>query len=167
MGGLAVNAWAIPTPTYDIDLCADLDEAHVPELLKALEAEGFVPPPTSGIESVGKAGFREVSVQWPFQGGLIPADIFIALDEFQRQALVRARRIELDEGFQTHVLLPEDLLVYKLIAYRAKDRAGIERLLAVQQSLEWAYVRRWAEHYDLAVRWREVLREAGIEEPPA
>ncbi|MEK7468019.1 MAG: hypothetical protein AAB074_11440 [Planctomycetota bacterium] len=24
IGGLAMNAWSIPAPTYDIDLCADL-----------------------------------------------------------------------------------------------------------------------------------------------
>jgi hypothetical protein len=24
IGGLAMNAWSIPAPTYDIDVCADL-----------------------------------------------------------------------------------------------------------------------------------------------
>jgi len=163
MGGLAVNAWAIPAPTYDIDLCADVGEEHVPDLVRALEAEGFVPPPTSWIESVGQARFREVSVHWPFQDGMIPTDIFVALDAFQKEALGRRRTVELDEGFSTDILAPEDLLIYKLIAYRPKDRAAVERLLMVQRSLDWAAVRRWALRYDVAARLDEALEQAGLQ----
>jgi hypothetical protein len=164
MGGLAVNAWSVPAPTYDIDLCADLTVEEAPDLVRALEAEGFTPPLTGWVESVGAAGFREVSVGWPFQGGAIPAVVFIALDEFQKRALHRARRVELADGLASPILIPEDLMVYKLIAYRPKDRAAIERMLAVQDALDWPDVRRWAVHYGVESRFREALREAGIDE---
>lgn len=111
------------------------------------KTRGSPPPLTGRVESVGRAGFREISVGWPFQGGVIPADLFIALDPFQQEALQRSRPIELDDGFTTPVLLPEDLLVYKLIAYRPKDRAAIERLVTVQTHLDWGRVGAWAAHY--------------------
>jgi hypothetical protein len=152
MGGLAVNAWSIPAPTYDIDLCVDLPEEAVPALIRELESEGYSPPPTTWLESVGRARFREISVHWPFQGGLIPADLFVALDEFQREALGRRRTVELDEEFKTDILTPEDLLVYKLIAWRPKDCAAIERLTMVQTSLDWDRVRRWARVYGVEDR---------------
>ena len=155
MGGLAVNAWSIPAPTYDIDLCADLPEEAVPALVRELESEGFAPPPTAWLESVGRARFREFSVHWPFQDGLIPADFFVALDEFQMEALGRRRNVELDDGFTTDILAPEDLLVYKLIAWRPKDRAAIERLTMVQTSLDWDRVRRWARVYGVEDRLQE------------
>ncbi|MBI3273494.1 MAG: hypothetical protein HYZ53_31205 [Planctomycetes bacterium] len=75
MGGLAVNAWTIPAPTYNIDLCIDAREEDVPALIRVLEAEGFVPPPSAWLESVGTPKFREFSVSWPFQDGLLPTDI--------------------------------------------------------------------------------------------
>jgi hypothetical protein len=156
MGGLAINAWSIPVPTYDIDVCADLPEELVPPLLRELESEGYVPPATDYIESVGKARFREVSVHWPFQGGLIPADLFVILDPFQKEALGRRRKVALDDEFETEILTPEDLLVYQLIAWRPKDRAAIERLTMVQTSLDWDYIRRWACVYGVEDRLNEV-----------
>lgn len=162
MGGLAINAWAIPTPTYDIDLCVAASEGDVPSLVRALAAEGFIPPPTPWLESVGRAKFREFTVSWPFQDGLIATDFFLALDPFQAKALDRRRTVELDDGFQTEILVPDDLLVYKLIAWRKKDQEAVERLLAVQRDLDWPYVRAWAERFGVVERFRESLRDAGI-----
>ncbi len=166
MGGLAMNAWTVPAPTYDIDLCVELAEEGVPGLIRALESEGFVPPPTAWLESVGTAKFREFSVSWPFQEGLIPADFYLALQPFQREAMTRSRLAELDDGFSTRILVPEDLLVYKLIAWRKKDQAAVERLLAVQRDLDWTCVRRWAQEYGVTDRLNEAVRDAGLEKPP-
>lgn len=162
MGGLAVNAWAIPAPTYDIDLCISLPEAEVARLVKDLEKDGFVPPTTSWIETIGRAKFREFSVTWPFQDGLIATDFFLAEDPFQVKALERRRTVELDEGFRTEILSPEDLLVYKLIAWRKKDQEALSRLLAVQRQLDWAYVRTWASRFGVLERLREAMSDAGL-----
>ena len=86
---------------------------------------------------------------------VFPADFFVALDEFQMEALGRRRTVELDDGFTTDILAPEDLLVYKLIAWRPKDRAAIERLTMVQTSLDWDRVRRWARAYGVEDRLQE------------
>lgn len=162
IGGLALNAWTIPAPTFDIDLCAALAPEAVPELVRRLEEEGFAPPPTSWLESIGPARFQEFTVHWPFELGMRPADIFLATDPFQKEMLARSRRVELDTGFITAVATPEDLLIYKLLADRPKDRAAVERLLAVQQELDWAYVRRWTARFGLEERLVAALREAGL-----
>jgi len=164
IGGLAMNAWSIPVPTYDIDVCAELDPEDVPDLIAELDRKGFVPPATAWIESIGSARFQEFTVHWPFQDGLRAADIFLATDAFQRNALARRRRVELEEGFQTDVVTPEDLLLYKLVAYRNKDRAAIERLLAVQSALEWEHVRKWAARLGVTARLEEALRDAGLDQ---
>jgi hypothetical protein len=165
MGGLAINAWSIPSPTFDIDLCVDIGIEAVPGLVKGLEEAGFIPPPAEWVEFVGQAKFKEISVGRPFQGGVFPTDLFVELDGFQKEALDRSRPVELQEAFRTPVLLPEDLLVYKLIADRPKDRAAVERLLAVQTELDWPYVRRWAGHYGVVERFREALRQSGLDVP--
>lgn len=163
IGGLAMNAWSIPAPTYDIDLCADLVPEQVPALISELDRAGFVPPPTSWLNSVGTAKFQEFTVHWPFGTGLRAADIFLATDAFQKSALSRRRPVELAEGFRTSVISPEDLLLYKLVAWRAKDRAAIERLLAVQSNLDANYLREWAGRLGVIPRLNESLREAGPE----
>jgi hypothetical protein len=144
IGGLAMNAWSIPVPTYDIDICADLDPEHVPDLIAELDRAGFVPPATPWLESRA-------------------ADVFLATDAFQKSALARRRRVELEEGFHADVIAPEDLLLYKLVAYRNKDRAAIERLLAIQSALEWGHVRMWARRMGVTSRLEEALREAGLD----
>jgi len=165
IGGLAVNVWSIPTPTYDIDLCADVTLDDVPALVADLDRAGYVPPTTSWIESIGQARFREFTVHWPFQGGLRAADIFLATDAFQKSALTRRRLVELDAGFEAYVISPEDLLLYKLVAYRNKDRAAIERLLTVQPTMDWSYVRPWAQQLRVTPRLVEALRDAGLDPP--
>ncbi|GIW71013.1 MAG: hypothetical protein KatS3mg102_0555 [Planctomycetota bacterium] len=162
IGGLAMNAWTIPVPTYDIDLCAELEPDDVPALLEELEAGGFVPPPTSWIDAVGPARFRELTVHFPYGSGLRPVDIYLATDAFQREALARRRGVELDAGFFAYVATPEDLLVYNLLAWRPKDRSAIERLLLVQRDLDWDCVRGWSARFGVEDRLREALSEAGL-----
>lgn len=167
IGGLAVNTWAIPLPTYGIDLCIALAPGDVPSFVQALEPLGFIPPETTWIESVGKERFQEFTVHWPHGVGVRAADVFLATDPFQRQVLARRREVELEAGFRTSVATPEDLLVYKLVAYRPKDRAAIERILAIQGDLDWSYVRHWVERFGVKARLSESLREAGLSEPPS
>jgi len=90
-------------------------------------------------------------------------DVFLSGEPFTRSALSRRRTVELEPGFRTEVVGPEDLFVFMLVAYRPKDRGAIDRLLAVQRDLDWTYVRRWTDRFDALDRFRE----AGIPEPPA
>lgn len=159
MGGIALNVWTVPAPTYDIDICVAVPEEELPALRTALDRAGFLMPATSWIESVGSAGFKEMTVSWPFQEGLIPADIFLAWDPFQKEALVRRREVELDDGFRTWVVSAEDLLIYKLVAWRRKDQAAAENLLALQENLDRKHIDRWCGHFRVADRLRELLND--------
>lgn len=163
IGGLAMNVWAVPVPTFDIDLCAAIRPEDVPALLRVLEPAGFIPPPTPWIESVGSTRLQEFTVHWPHGLGVRPADIYLAVDAFQQSALSRRRRVELEAGFWADVVTPEDLLVYKLIAWRNKDRAAIDRLLAVHPVLDWEYVRTWTRRFGIEDRLEQARREA---DPP-
>jgi hypothetical protein len=58
-------------------------------------------------------------------------------------------------------------MIYKLVAWRPKDRAAIDRLLSIQRTLDWNYVQNWADRFGILERFREALREARIPEPPS
>lgn len=111
-----MNVRAVPLPTFDIDLCTAIRPDEVADVIALLERDGFIPPPTTWIESVGSQKFQEFTVHWPFGLGVRPADIYLATDEFQKSAPARRRRVDLEVGFASDVVTPEDLLRYKLVA---------------------------------------------------
>ncbi len=57
-------------------------------------------------------------------------------------------------------MLPEDVVVHKLIAYRHRDRADIHEILRCQAGLDRVYIERWCEFWGVVDRWRESLAEA-------
>lgn len=58
MGGLAVRFWAIPRPTYDVDLTILADDRQVLILLDRLEKGGYAIPPQKRPGD-GGTSFRE------------------------------------------------------------------------------------------------------------
>jgi hypothetical protein len=53
IGGVAMGAWAVPRPTFDLDLAVASTPARVPALLKAFEEAGFV------VEEAFRKGFAD------------------------------------------------------------------------------------------------------------
>jgi hypothetical protein len=77
-------------------------------------------------------------------------DILIEEVPFQTQALERSR---------DHVVSAEDMIVFKLIAWRPRDRDDIESILAnapVATHLDLAYIDRWAAEWEVAERWESI-----------
>jgi hypothetical protein len=60
----------------------------------------------------------------------VDVDITFGWLPFEREALDRAERLDLG-GVVMPVARPEDLVIYKAVAWRDRDRADIERLLAL------------------------------------
>jgi predicted nucleotidyltransferase len=60
----------------------------------------------------------------------VTIEVSLAWLPFEEEALARANQIEIG-GVTLRVATPEDLIVYKAAAWRDRDRADIERLLAL------------------------------------
>lgn len=163
MGGIALNVWAVPAPTFDLDFSVALPPERIQDLLKWFDDDGYSTPAAAYPNHVGPHRFPKTSVQFVFEKRMLDIDIFFAESTYQQSALQRRREVELAQAFRTWVLLPEDLLLHKAIANRKKDRVAIERLLAVQQELEWSYVGRWAMPLGVADRIRAALKDAGLD----
>lgn len=86
-------------------------------------------------------------------------DLLLAETDYQRLAIERASIERRADGTTLRVLRIEDVLVHKLIAGRARDRADIEDILACRPELDVAYVERWAEYWDVLSLWYELRRE--------
>lgn len=160
MGGIAANVWSVPTPTYDLDLTLDLPRDDVDRMVDLLQREGFHPPLTNYVNGVGVERFPKVSVHFDFEGRMYDVDLFLAEHPIQRSALDRGIRIEIDTGLYVPVMTVEDLLLHKLIAYRPKDRATIQRLMIMQPDIDRGYMDRWLDRLHLRSKWEDALRDA-------
>ena len=58
------------------------------------------------------------------------------------------------------VLAVEDVIVHKLIAWRARDRDDIDSILSTRPLLDHAYIQQWTQEWQVADRWAEALGAA-------
>jgi uncharacterized nucleotidyltransferase DUF6036 len=71
-----------------------------------------------------------------------PMELTLAWLPFEATALKRAELIDI-EGRRVPVALAEDLVIYKAVAWRDRDRADIERLLVTHgDAMDLAYVKK-------------------------
>ncbi len=159
MGGFAVRTWAIPRPTYDVDIAVAVDEKTLPLLLEALDAAGFDVPEEHrrGFRDT-IAGMEKVKVTRFAEGSLWDLDLFIAQGAFFAAALPRRRRRML-EGRETTVMAPEDVIALKLLAHRRKDQLDVEEILKVTRALDLEHLREQARLLDVEARLDAFLSE--------
>jgi hypothetical protein len=75
-------------------------------------------------------------------------DFIVATTDYQHLAIERARH---------HVLTVEDVLIHKLIAWRARDRDDVRSILSTGLPFDRHYVDHWATEWAVEDRWREAL----------
>jgi hypothetical protein len=80
-------------------------------------------------------------------------DAILAETPYQLAALGRAV-----DGFLT----VEDVIVHKLIAWRAKDQDDIESILSTRPTLDEAYIEHWATQWQVIERWSEAKRRWAV-----
>jgi len=73
-----------------------------------------------------------------------PLDLFFAYDPLHDRCRERARRVPFGPGPEIPILSAEDLVVFKVLFDRPKDRRDIEEILfSLGDELDTTYVREW------------------------
>lgn len=126
IGGLAVIARGIPRQTVDIDATLWAEGLDVGDVLPALAAEGLLPRTP---DAVSFARERHVLLLRHEPTGT-PVELILAYLPFERSALERAELVDFG-GVTVPAATAEDLIVYKTVAWRDRDRSDVERLLAL------------------------------------
>lgn len=167
LGGYAVTTWGIPRATFDVDLLIESDDVGLGEYFRALERRGFA------VDDAYKAGWRDRIRDMPlvkvqiFRGTRsVSGDFFLVTTPLQRSAFARARSIELHElGRHVRVVSPADLVLFKLLADRPKDRLDISNVFTVQGVPDREYLTEWATRLGVAERLARAIDEAGPTPP--
>lgn len=131
----AVRYRSQPRETTDVDFLV----RDMRDLPARLEADGYE------VKVVSEPGDPEPYLAF-LRGNGVRVDIMVAQTEFQRSALDRAI-----DG----VITVEDVIVFKLLAWRARDRADIDSILAAGHDLDKGYIQHWVDEWQVTDRWAE------------
>lgn len=122
IGGIAVIARGVPRLTVDIDATAWGEAVSLETLFSTLETHEIVPRIPQAEDF---ARSRQILLLEHRPTGT-PLDISLAWPPFEREALCRASPVDFG-GVTIPVAQAEDLLVYKAVAWRDRDKEDVER----------------------------------------
>ena len=148
IGGLAVSLRAEPRFTADIDIVVAADLLDPPDLLSYTPGSTFQPLLEDEAETFQEFQHIVPLIHTPTG---TKVDLAIGLSGFEQQAVERAEVIPLF-GQPVRVVAAEDLLLFKVMAGRARDDQDATNLLLRQGSkLDWEYLTETAAGLDEAL----------------
>lgn len=164
IGAAARNAWAPPRLTTDLDFTIAAGQEVYQAVVDALAQLGYVvaavhrADPDEDVPAVTL--FRNDAAAAPYR----QVDVLVAGTTFEREAIDRAVPMLLGD-VSVRVVTREDLIVYKLIAWRPRDRLDIQDVIATAraagEALDWTRIRDWAEAWEVVARLDDALAESG------
>lgn len=164
VGGYAVVAWGIPRATYDVDVLVASSPEKLTGLFAACEKRGFA------VDDSYKSGWLDriremplVKVQLFRAGRPVTADVFLVSTPFQEAAFARRCRVEVAGVAESvPVISAADLILFKLLAGRPKDKLDVHNVLTVQGIPDPEYLREWARRLQIEAALDTALSEAGL-----
>ena len=156
-GSIALNYYALPRLTRDIDIVAELGREDTDRVHELFRDDFYV-----DREAVRRA-IEDRGMFNAIHGALvIKVDFVVRKDsEYRREELARRRRVQV-EGQELSIVAPEDLIISKLdwARYNRSEvqLADIRSLLASVPALDEAYLAHWTGRLGLDTLFREVRR---------
>ena len=162
IGGIAKAAWGRARATRDIDIAISVDASGLTTLQSTLAAYGF--ETTTMVGSTDADGRPDIFVaKGPFG---VPVDVLVAKTPFEEDAVARSVPIEL-LGQRVHVVTAEDLVFYKLLAGRPRDRDDVLDVIRAQiaggRPFDWARLTRLSGEWEIEDTLAAVRKEAGVD----
>jgi Nucleotidyltransferase of unknown function (DUF6036) len=166
IGGTAVILRGVARLTDDVDATVWAERVDLDQLLAILarqEIVGRVPDAEAFARERQVLLLRHLPTETPME-------LSLAWLPFEREALQRAELLDVG-GVDIPVAAAQDLVIYKTIAWRDRDRTDVERLLrAYADEIDLAYVRlviaEFAEALDEPERVEDFERLLGRALPP-
>ena len=127
-GAQAAIVWGSPRYSADVDITVSLDREAVPSFIATLKAHGFdlVFDDAEFVDRTRVIPFRHRPTQ-------IRLDVVLSGPGLEEEFLQRCLDVEV-KGKTIPVITPEDLIILKTLAGRAKDIEDIKGVLSVQRT---------------------------------
>jgi hypothetical protein len=158
-GSLASSYHGEPRATRDVDIVIDPDPDTLARLVDGLAAEGFYVDRAAALDSLAtRTQFNAIGADASKVDFIIRRDRPFSVEEFGRR-----QKADL-LGTPGFIATAEDLVVAKLewAASSGSDRQlrDVAGIVAIAETLDVAYIDRWATSLGLADAWRTIGNEA-------
>jgi hypothetical protein len=138
IGGIAVILQGVPRVTRDVDATVDASTGTLEDVAKHFEAHGIT---TRIADALEFARTSQVLLLKHESSG-VDVDLSLAWLPFEKEAIAARERISRGR-LSADIATPEDLVIYKAVAWRPQDQQDVERLLALHaQRIDLSRVRR-------------------------
>ncbi len=155
IGGLAAIARGVVRHTDDADATVWAPDVDVSSLLDALARNGIV----GRISDVKAFAAQSQVLLLVHKASGVPMDVTLAWLPFEREALGRAETVAVG-GLELPMASAQDLVVYKTIAWRDRDKHDVEALLRLhRKKIDIAYVRDRVREFAEAIEEHERIHE--------
>lgn len=161
IGAVPLAAWGQARASTDADFVVSLDLLGAWDLDVKMAKAGFAK--VAGPAQIPQSTL--IVSNYVFERAEIPfkVDVFLSTTEWDRLAL--SRRVKVRFGKRDYWLATaEDLLLYKLMAWRKRDVEDAASIVERSgDSLDWDYVREWARRLHVDQVLAQLLRDMGRE----
>ena len=139
IGGIAGALHGIPRATADADVLFAIEKIRLSGFLDHLENKSFSFDKQKVLKELSSDGLSSIS----YQNRRI--DLLMPILPFFHKALERTRTTTFFDQ-PIRIISPEDLILFKLIAFRPQDQEDIQAILAIKgkDQLQLNYLREWA-----------------------
>ena len=166
IGAAAVARWGFPRATHDVDFTLAFPSERSLEVDAILERAGF--ERLKPVMGIGPARLEYSKYWFPGPSGEpndgIGVDVFYTTTEWQHEAMGRrvAARLQ-SEWAPYYIASKEDLLIYKVAAFRLKDVGDLEGIMERQyDKLDWNYIQRWARELGILTDVEDLVEQYQI-----
>lgn len=146
IGGLAVAVWGEPRLTRDVDMKVSLQRDEASRLLDLLT------PDYTLLSREPERTLRRMGILFVQDADGLRLDLLLADTPFDVQVIQRARPVEIQPNLTIIVCTPEDLILYKMISTRPRDREDVRGIVRRQEkALDNAYILHWLRQFEQAL----------------
>ena len=133
IGGVALQRWAVPRLTNDVDLTLLTGFGNEEKFISRILGE-FEPRVADAVNFALRSRVLLVSYE------NVGIDISLGALEFEALAVARASSWKPLPDISLTTCSAEDLVVFKSFADRLQDWADVENILNIQNNLDWVYI---------------------------
>ena len=155
IGGIAVIARGIPRHTDDVDGTIAADGVDLDELVRILAKHEIEPRVADAIQFA----LQHQVLLLVHAPSATEIELSLAGLPFEQEALARAERLDVG-NVQARIATAEDLVVYKAVAWRERDKSDVERLIQLHHDkIDFVRVERIVGEFAAALETPERLDE--------
>jgi hypothetical protein len=154
IGGQAVLLYGEPRLTRDIDVTLGIDVDGLPKIIKMAKGLNLKPLPPEVQDFVKKT--RVLPTKDESTG--IRVDFIFSFTPYERQAIQRAREVPITKAL-VKFASPEDVIIHKVFAGRARDLDDVRSILLKNPSLNFPYIGKWFTEFDKSLPEMSLLKK--------